>query len=231
MTSAAFRPLVDDLRQIFADRLDAIVAYGWQGQRQGPRPVLVLVRTLEVDDLDASARRLRGWHKAGLATPLILTTTDFQRSLDAFPIEYGDILASHEVVDGRDPFDGMSIRPEDLRRACEVQIKSHLLHIRENYIEAEGRLSEIEELVRESAPGFITLLRHLARLGGAGADTPFGIVQFAHERMGLDREVLDDLIAITQEDGPSTVNVVRLFPDYLKNIERLAEVVDRWRTA
>jgi len=228
MTSAAFRPLVDDLRQIFADRLDAIVAYGWQ--RQGPRPVLALVRTLEADDLDACARRLRGWRKAGLATPLILSTTDFQRSLDAFPIEYGDIIASHELLEGRNPFEGLSIRPEDLRRACEVQVKSHLLHVREDYIEAEGRLPEIEELVRESAPGFVALLRQLARLGGAVAETPSGIAHFAHERMGLDREVLDDLMALTNGDV-TTVDAVRLFPKYLKNIERLADAVDRWRTA
>lgn len=228
MTSAAFRPLVDDLRQIFADRLDAIVAYGWQ--RQGPRPVLALVRTLEADDLDACARRLRGWRKAGLATPLILSTTDFQRSLDAFPIEYGDIIASHELIEGRNPFEGLSIRPEDLRRACEVQVKSHLLHVREDYIEAEGRLPEIEELVRESAPGFIALLRQLARLGGAAVETPSAIAHFAHEHMGLDREVLDDLMALTNGDV-TTVDAVRLFPKYLKNIERLADAVDRWRTA
>ena len=228
MTSAAFRQLVDDLQQIFADRLDAIVAYGWQ--RQGPRPVLVLVQTLEVDDLDHCARRLRGWTKAGLATPLVLTRADFERSLDAFPIEYGDILASHEVVHGRNPFEGLSIRPDDLRRACEVQVKSHLLHLRENYIEAEGRLPEIEDLVRESAPGFVTLLRHLARLGGAAEDTPRGIAQFAHDHMGLDREVLDDLMAIAHGDGLSAVDAVRIFPSYLKNIERLAEMVDRWRT-
>ena len=229
MTSAAFRPLVDDLRQIFADRLDAIVAYGWH--RQGPRPVLALVRTLEADDLDACARRLRGWRKVGLATPLILTTTDFQRSLDAFPIEYGDIIASHELIEGRNPFEGLSIRPEDLRRACEVQVKSHLLHVREDYIEAEGRLPEIEELVRESAPGFIALLRQLARLSGAAVETPSAIAHFAHERMGLDREVLDDLIALSNGDGLTAVDAVRLFPKYLKNLERLADAVDRWRTA
>jgi hypothetical protein len=227
MTSAVFRPLVDDLRLIFGDRLDAVVAYG--GQRQGPRPALVLVRTLDVDDLNACAGRLRGWRKAGLATPLVLTTADFERSLDAFPIEYGDIIASHEVVDGRDPFTGLAIRSDDLRRACEVQAKSHLLHVREDYVEAEGRLPDIEELVRESAPGFVALLRNLARLDGGAADASAGIVAFA-QRMGLDRHVLDSLIAIADGDSLSAVDAVRLFPDYLKNIERLAEVIDRWRT-
>ncbi len=53
-----------------------------------------------------------------------------------------------------------------------MQVKSHLLHVREDYIEAAGRLPEIEALVRESAPGFVALLRHLARLERRRADTP-----------------------------------------------------------
>jgi hypothetical protein len=227
MSSAVLQALVDDLRQIFSDRLDAVVAYGQR--RQGPQPILALVRTLGIDDLNACASRLRGWHKAGVATPLVLTTVDFERSLDAFPIEYGEILASHHVLHGRDPFEGLSIRPEDLRRACEVQAKSHLLHVREDYIEAAGRPSDIEALVRESAPGFVALLRNLARLENASADVPVAVGAFAHQRMGLDRHVVDDLIAFAEGDTFAAVDALRVFPDYLKNLERLVAFVDEWR--
>jgi hypothetical protein len=229
MSSAVLQALVDDLRQIFSDRLDAVVAYGQR--RQSPQPILALVRTLGIDDLNACASRLRGWHKAGVATPLILTTIDFQRSLDAFPIEYGEILASHSVLHGRDPFEAMSIRADDLRRACEVQAKSHLLHVREDYIEAAGRLTDIEALVRDSAPGFIALLRHLARLESASAVGGAEVADFAHRRIGLDRHVVDDLRALGEGDDLGGVDAVRLFPAYLKNLERLVEFVDGWRSA
>jgi hypothetical protein len=228
MASATLQPVVDELRQIFADRLHAVVTYGWQ--RQGPQPLLAIVRSLGFDDLNACAARLRGWHRAGAATPLILTSADFARSLDAFPIEYGDIIASHQVIAGRDPFDGLSIRPEDLRRACEVQVKSHLLHLREDYIEAAGRVHDIEALVRESAPGFIALLRHLARLEQAGTGQATDITATA-TRIGLDRHVVDSLNTIAEGDTLSAVDAVRLFPAYLENMERLADSVDRWRTA
>ena len=227
MSSPALQALVDDLRQIFSDRLDAVVAYGQR--RQGPQPILALVRTLGIDDLNACASRLRGWHKAGAATPLILTTIDFERSLDVFPIEYGEILASHHVLHGRDPFDGMTIRPEDLRRACEVQAKSHLLHVREDYIEAAGRLPDIEALVRESAPAFVTLLRNLARLEKAPAEAFAAVGDFAHQRIGLDRHIVDDLIAFAEGDTFTAVDALRVFPDYLKNLERLVAFVDEWR--
>ena len=228
MASAVLHALVDDLRQIFSDRLDAVVAYG---PTHGPQPVLALVRTLGIDDLNACGARLRGWHKAGAATPLILTTIDFERSLDAFPIEYGEILVSHRVLYGRDPFDGLSIRPEDLRRACEVQAKSHLLHVREDYIEAAGRLPDIEAVVRDSAPGFVALIRHLARLESPSVDGVADVANFAHRRIGLDRHVVDDLRALADGDNLAGVDAVRVFPAYLKNLERLVEFVDGWRPA
>jgi len=228
MPSAALVSLVADLRQIFGERLDAVVRYGW---RTAPQPVLVLVRTLEIDDLNACAARVRSWHKAEIATPLMLTSSDFERSLDAFPIEYGDIIASHEVIDGRNPFTGLSIRPEDLRRACEVQVKSHLLHVREDYLEAAGHPGHIDSLVRDSAAGFIAVLRHLARLDGTTVDRAADVARFAHQRIGLDQHIVDNLGALASDDGPSAVDAIRVFPAYLKNLERLAEFVDRWRTA
>ena len=58
-----------------------------------------------------------------------------RESLDAFPLEFGAILADHAVVSGASPFDGLTVDAADLRRACEVQARSHLLHLREGYIE------------------------------------------------------------------------------------------------
>src|SRR5262245_13042510 len=116
------QPLVDDLTRIFANRLNAVVAYGWRPQKR--QPSLALVDTLSVDDLSSCATRTAHWHRAGCATPLILTPREFARSLDAFPIEYGEILATSKLVAGTHPFEGLAISPDDLRRACEVQVKS-----------------------------------------------------------------------------------------------------------
>ena len=70
-----------------------------------------------------------------MATPLIVPADEFRRSLDAFPLEYGEIVRAHARVFGDDPFDGIPLAPEDLRRACETQVKGHLLHLREEFIE------------------------------------------------------------------------------------------------
>lgn len=227
--SSTVRPLVDDLRRIFGNRLEAVVVYGWQ--QAAAAPTLVLVRSLSLDDLNACAVRTPVWHRAGVATPLLQTRADFARSLDAFPIEYGEILAQHEVVLGADPFDGMTIAAEDLRQACEVQVKSHLLHLREDYLETAGQHAEIDLLVRDSAPGFAALLRHLARLDGHAADTPTDLVAYAERRLRLDARTTGDVIALAGPDTTASVDAVRLFPAYLEAMEGLAAFVDEWRAA
>lgn len=227
--AAAVRPVLDDLQRIFSDRLMAVVVYGWR--RSAPVPTLVLVSSLTSDDLSACAALVGRWHRAGAATPLLQTRTEFARSLDAFPIEYGEILEHHEVLFGHDPFEGLAIGRDDLRRACEVQVKSHLLHLREDYVESGGRHADIDALVRESAPGFSAVLRQLARLDEApGLGRP-DLIAWAHSRVDLESRVVGDLLALADSEGSEGIDAVRLFPQYLGTMERLAEFVDRWRTA
>lgn len=225
---STLQPLVDDLRQIFGGRLEAVVGYGWRPQEN--QPSLALVSSLSLDDLTACAARSGAWHRAGCATPLLLTPREFARSLDAFPIEYGEILATAQLVTGREPFEGLTIAREDMRRACEVQVKSHLLHLREDYLEDGGRPANVAVLVRDSAPAFVALIRHLGRLDDAAPHNDADLVAYATRRVGLDPRVVGDLIALTSPDTAGTVDAGRLFPAYLASVERLAEFVDQWRT-
>ena len=116
----AVHDLDRDLRAIFDARMQSLVVHGAGGHANTPVATMAVVDDLRAPDLRACAARVALWHQRGLATPLILTANEFSRSLDAFPFEFGAILADHEVVSGRDPFAGLAVDPADLRRACEV---------------------------------------------------------------------------------------------------------------
>jgi hypothetical protein len=133
------------------------------------------------------------------------------------------------IVHGRNPFDGVALHAEDVRRACEVQVKSHLLHLRENYLEIGGRSTQIAELVRESAPAFALVLRRLARLDGDPAETPAELDAWVARRAGLDARIVGDVLALSGAGPASGVDAQRLFPDYLRAVEGLARFVDTWR--
>src|SRR4051812_32024545 len=165
--SAQGGQLVAALHDIFGNRLRSVVAYGLDTSEAVAS--LVLVSSLTIGDLEACAARAHGWKRGGLAIPLLLPDEEFRRSLDAFPLEYAEIVRAHEVLFGTSPFDGVTIERSDLRRACETQIKSHLVHLREGFVEAGGTPRATAELVRASAPAFGALLRNIARLNGSAA--------------------------------------------------------------
>ena len=217
-----------DLQHIFGERLQAFVAYGQPGAT--PAPNLAIVRTITADDLDQCASHAAAWHRAGCATPLLLTRDEFAGSLDAFPIEYGEIIDTHHVLFGLDPFAGLTIRTEDLRRECETQVKSHLLHLRENYIECRGRQSHVAALVAEAAPAFALILRRLARLDGFAANTNSDLSAYATQRPGLDARTVGSVLALAGDHHASGVDAMRLFPGYLTAVEQLWHFIDRWKS-
>src|SRR5437867_1783595 len=167
--SDAVTALDRNLREMFGDRLRSVVAYGLTDRApHSPQPSLVIVDALTPNDLRACAAHVATWHESGLATPLILEESEFARSLDAFPFEFGAILADHAVVSGANPFDGLAVDPSDVRRACEVQARSHLLHLREGYIETQGRSDAVADLIARSVAPLSALLKSVARMNGGG---------------------------------------------------------------
>jgi hypothetical protein len=223
--------LVADLTRVFAGRLRSVVAYGprLEGDEDAPLTCLALVDSIVMSDLEACAKLTGHWNRHQLATPLILADQEFRRSLDAFPLEYAEILRAHERLFGDDPFDQVSISTEDLRRACETQIKSHLLHLREGFIESAGRPQAVADLVATSAPAFGSLLRNVARLNsGPHADRNDATRQ-GGRLAGIQDGIVSDMLALERKPTIPTTDAARLFPEYLAAVEQLARVVDTWR--
>jgi hypothetical protein len=212
----AVSALERDLRAIFGNRLRSLVAYGLAGAAANePVTTLALVDRLAPEDLRACAGRVSGWRLRGLGTPLILNTKEFGRSLDAFPFEFGTILADHELVAGDDPFDGLAVDPADLRRACEVQARSHLLHLREGFMEAEGRSEAVAELIVRSAPALAALLNHVRRLSGSATGST----------------VLTRVADIGTHGTISADEAQRIISPYLDAVEQVVETLDRWSSS
>ncbi len=94
----AVAALERDLRAIFGDRMQSLVLYAASRPAGTPNATLAVVSSLTTGDLRDCAARVVAWQEAGLATPLILEAHEFGRSLDAFPYEFGAILADYQVI-------------------------------------------------------------------------------------------------------------------------------------
>jgi hypothetical protein len=230
-----------ELVRMFADRLQSFVAYDLHGvepsgdashQSGHGTPTLThtmaIVESLRESDLKACAEAVSKWHAAGLATPFLLTAGEFERSLDAFPLEFGAILADHLVVSGRDPFAGLRIDPADLRRACEVQARSHLLHLREGFLETNGRGDGVAVLIVRSAAPFAALLGSVARLHGLETRDQAAAGRHAERELQLPPGVVTEVVRLAHVTEISAADAMRIFPSYLDAAERLVRYVDGW---
>jgi hypothetical protein len=226
--SDAVRALDRDLHELFRDRLTSLVAYA---SAEGPgalAPTLAVVQNLTADDLRACAAHVASWQSAGLATPLLLDEQEFGRSLDAFPFEFGAILAEHAIVSGVSPFVGLRVEPADLRRACEIQARSHLLHLREGYLETRGRSDALADLIARSAAPLAALLTHVARLHDPSASHASAAAAYVEARIGRTDHVLTDVVSLGPDKPLTSERARTLFPPYLDAMAKLADHVDRW---
>ena len=141
-----------------------------------------------------------------------------------------EILADHAVVSGSNPFAGLSVDPADLRRACEVQARSHLLHLREGYLETRGRADALSDLIVRSAGAFAALIASIARLDGHATDDPASAARHVERILS----VPDSVTGITRLTGVkeiSSAEAERLFSPYLTAVEKLVAHVDGWTRA
>jgi hypothetical protein len=223
--------LASDLRGVFGDRLRSVAAYGphVEGDDNAPLTCLALVASLTTDDLNACAALASRWARAHTATPLVLPESEFRRSLDAFPLEYGEIIRTHHIVYGNNPFIDIVIAPDDLRRACETQIKSHLVHLREAFIESGGRPGAVASLIAASAPAFTALLRNVARLNGVLTGDRGEATRLGAQSVRISEQLVSDLLSLEHSNGITAVDSARLFPQYLAAVEHVAHAVDTWR--
>jgi hypothetical protein len=225
--SDAVRSLETDLKTLFGPRLRSLIAYAGEGG-VSRTPTLAVVDGLSADDLRACAARVAAWRDAGLDTPLLLARQEFARSLDAFPFEFGSILADHVLVCGVDPFDGLRVDAADLRRACEVQARGHLLHLREAYIETGGRGDAIADLIRRSVPALAALVRSIARLEGLDWEDPVAAGGALERALGVAPGDLARILRLDASASLSADEARRIFPAYLETVGQLTSHVDRW---
>jgi hypothetical protein len=244
-TSDALQSLDRELREIFGPRLQSLVSYGsvtsaratgddhahGHGPAASPSRTMAIVEGMTRDDLRACATRVESWHARGLATPLLVAAHEFDRSLDVFPLEFGAILADHVVISGTNPFAGSKVEPADVRRACEVQVRSHLLHLREGYLETRGRADALSDLIVQSAPAFAGLLMSVARLEGHGGTDPAVAARHTERTLGVQPGAIADIAKLAGGPELPSAEAERLFAPYLDAVERLANYVDGWSDA
>ena len=183
---------------------------------------------IRADDLQALAPLTNTWHRDGLDTPLLITPHEFDRSLDAFPLEYQAMLNRHVIIAGESPFTGVRPSDVDLRRACEVQAKAFLIHLRQGWLQAAGHAHEREHLLSESAAPLRALVTSVARPQDVVHSSDEEVAAFAAEVTGGPADLIAGILSLDQQPAAARHFTPRM-SEYLTVAERLWAHVDGWR--
>ncbi len=224
----ALEAVAADLGRVFGARLQSFALYGLNAPAVEPRALhtVAIIERLGFADLAACVPLAAGWHRRGVAVPLLLEREEFLRTLDVFPLEYGDMIADHMVIEGENIFAGAVVPPAEVRRACELRAKSHLIHLREGFLESGGSPAAVGRLIAASADGFRALLTNIARLA---ADDDPDVALTAERQIGISAALVREVLSAGAGTSSTIADPSALLARYIDAVDHVWQYVDTWR--
>ena len=233
MATMTLDDLVTQLRSAYGSSLSGVVLYGSAASsehipRKSDYNVLVLLDRVEPATLASSSAVARAWNEAGNPPPMTMTTAEWRRSSDVFPMEYADIIDRHRVLHGSVPLDGVTVSHDHLRLQLEQQVLGKLLQLRQGALLAGPDGKRQLELITASLSTMMVLFRSVLRLHRQQPESDnVALAQHVASLAGLDatpfvraiRHVRDESKLPASEAG-------QVLSGYLIGIERLNAHLD-----
>ncbi|MEN3335568.1 MAG: hypothetical protein V7641_4933 [Blastocatellia bacterium] len=226
--------LVDALAAAHGDNLKSVVLYGSSVvsgllDDDVSKKVLVVLDDIAPTDLQVAHPVAEEWRLAGNPLPVYFTTEEIADAADVFPVEFIDMSQVRHVLYGKDPFDHLDIQTHNLRHQLEYELRAKLLRLRQMYITTRHNPARLAELMANSLDSFAVLFRHV--LATMGKDAPFAhrdsVMKIA-EALKLDKKIFARIFEFAdREDVWLEAETQVTFAGYLKQIERVIEVVDK----
>ncbi len=225
---------VKDVKGRFGEQLEGMLLYGSavRGEFLPGRSnlnILLLVSSYDSAVLKQYSALHRQWSKEQIVVPLFLTEEELRVSAAVFPLEFLEIQDQHRVLDGRDPFIGFHVRIDRLREAVVQGLMSHLLRLRQRYVEGGGTAEATAILLPLSITSTIPLLRGVQRLLGRSVlSHSDAVLTDVAEQLKLDLQGLQDALLLKRgQISPGPHEVSRLFDRYMQGATLLTRAVEQ----
>jgi len=223
---------VKDVKGVFGEQLEGMLLYGSavRGEFLPGRSnlnILLLVSSYDSAVLKRYSALHRHWSKEQIVVPLFLTEEELHTSAAVFPLEFLEIQEQHRVLGGRDPFIGFHVKIDRLRETVVQGVTSHLLRLRQRYVEGGGSDDATTILLPLSITSIVPLLRGVQRLLGRPVlSHSDAVIKDVAEQLKLDLQgLLDALLLKRGQISPGTREVPRLFDRYLQAATMLTRAV------
>ena len=232
-----FPDIIKDCKGLFAGYLLSVILYGSAASGdyiQGKSDInfMIVLSDTGIDRIDQAFDLISRWQKRNVATPLFLTEAYVRTSLDVFPIEYLNFQNNYKLAYGKDILQDLSFDSEFVRLQCEREIKGKLLLLREGFLESRGKGRNLQLLIADSLGALIAIFNGLLHL--KGKELPHhhrDVIKEFCEAFDMDTMVFSKLLDVKEKKVKlSDKETMGLFKDYLKEVQKLWQMVDTLQT-
>jgi hypothetical protein len=229
-----FPVITADLKAAFGDDLLSIILYGSGAGGDylpGKSDLNFMITLTErgIESLENALGMVRKWRKSGVALPLFVTRSYISDSLDSYPVEFLNIKRRYKLVFGEDMVAHLTFGHKHIRLQIERELRGKLLHLREGWLNTEGKPRQIRELIGISLPAFISLFSALLYLKGIDIpDDTRAVISAAGDAFGFDASIFLNCEDVRRgTDHFSSDEIKTLFKNYLLLVGRLCDQIDR----
>ncbi len=226
--------MVSRLEEANPGNLVSVILYGAAVAASGNATpadyqLLIVAETLALPELKRMNSALKWWETNGFPRATCFTRTEFQQSLDVFPVEFRQMQRAYRVITGEDLLAGVAISSVNLRLLTEYELRGKLLRLRSLYLPASDDSQRINQLMSDSVVSFIRYFRAVLEL--LDEEPPLSrlaTVRRVGEVFKIDIAPLERVLKLRHE--PANLFGIEsqdLFESYLNRLERIIEAVDR----
>ncbi len=227
--------LVEELKQACPEGLKSVILFGSAAagdrvEKTSDYNVLVVMKDLGLETLNALSKPAAAWAKAGNPAPMLFTEERLAQATDVFPIELLDIRECHKVLHGEDLVAGLEIDTKNLRLEIEHELRGQLIRLRQSYLLTQGKSRAVADLMTQSLSTFLVLFRASLRLfENEVPQKKFAALEKLATHLEFDVSIFQTVQSL--KDGSKKakeVAVEELFRTYLKTIECVIDAVDAY---
>lgn len=228
-----FVPLTGDYKEIFGKDLVSLIIYGSAAggfyiKGKSDINLLVVLTPEAVNNLEEALEIVEYWRKRSVAVPWVMTKNFIDSSLDCYPIEFLNMQNSHILIYGEDVLAPLKFKPEDLRLQIEKELKGKLITLRQGYLETQGNVKQMRQLISRSVIAFISIFNALVYLKQAPVpQKKRDTIKELAKLFTFDADLFLSCIDIKEGvDKFSPEELAGIFKKYLGEVENLCNIVD-----
>ncbi len=214
---------LEKLKDAFGDRLICVGLHniGVTSFLEKNGLVIVLDKT-DPDDL-LKVKRIYMKYKKKYSTPIVVGEKFFEDAADVFCMEVLELKENGEIVYGKNIFENLEVKPENLRKQIEYELRSKLLVLKGAFIDLPLDRKVIDNIAYRSMYNFLLILRNLLRLKGKLVNDA-SLIEVFEETFGVK---LDAFKALRDSGKLPLDKLLPIFKDYLREVETLVEISDK----